>query len=233
MYTPLNKPNVFLSFARLAARGEPSKDAIIGWVNRYGLLRRRDPTHLYFLPGGEVNQKPASAEEIAKEMRRAYQLLRIFELHRSGDADKLRARMSLRQLHPSGAFGAAGAVEILLDGAPIFVELWMAERGQGTSIQEKDMTDEFVLAASKRFVQAAIDPYIANVYPLFGIMGRLHLRCPDLITAMYFQFAALVDGKHPTAICKGCDKIFVKRRRDQMVCNATCRSRKHRKSKAV
>jgi hypothetical protein len=37
----------------------------------------------------------------------------------------------------------------------------------------------------------------------------------------------------PTAICKGCDKIFVKRRRDQKVCNATCRSRKHRKSKAV
>jgi hypothetical protein len=36
-----------------------------------------------------------------------------------------------------------------------------------------------------------------------------------------------------TAFCKGCDKIFVKRRRDQKVCNATCRSRKHRKSKAV
>jgi hypothetical protein len=83
-------------------------------------------------------------------------------------------------------------------------DLWRSERHQGTFIREKDLTDRIVLAASKRFVQAAIEPYIANVYPVFGIRERLHLRCPDLITAMYLQFAALVDGKRPTAICQGC-----------------------------
>jgi hypothetical protein len=112
-------------------------------------------------------------------------------------------------------------------------DLWRSERHQGTFIREKDLTDRIVLAASKRFVQAAIEPYIANMYPVFGIRERLHLRCPDLIIAMYLQFAALVDGKRPTAICQGCGNVFLKRRRDQQVCNATCRSRKHRKSDAV
>jgi hypothetical protein len=112
-------------------------------------------------------------------------------------------------------------------------DLWRSERDQGIFIREKDPTDRIVHAASKRFVQAAIEPYIANVYPVFGIRERLHLRCPDLITAMYLQFAALVDGKRPTAICQGCGNVFLKRRRDQQVCSATCRSRKHRKSDAV
>jgi hypothetical protein len=231
-YTPLDEPDVFLSFARGAARGDPSKDTIRGWVDRYGLLRRRDPAHLYFLPGGEVNQKPASVEEIAKEMRRAYQLLRIFELHRSGDAAKLRSRMSLRRLHPLGAPYRAGGAEILLDGEPI-PHPWSSERDQMIFIRDKDLTDRIVLAASKTFVHTAIEPYIENVYPVFGIRERLHLRCPDLITAMYFQFAAVVDGKRPTAICQGCGNIFLKRRRNMQVCNATCRSRKHRKSDAV
>ena len=232
-YAPLEEPDVFLSFARLAARGVPSKDIIIGWVNQYGLLRRCDPTHLYFLPGGEVNQKPTSVEEIAKEMRRAYQILRIFELHRSGDVGNLRARMSLRQVRPSsGVIGSAGAVEILLDGEPIPLP-WSPRRDQVIVIQDKNLTDRIVLAASKIFVQTAIEPYIAEVYPVFGIRERLHLRCPDLITAMYLQFAALVDGKRPIAICQGCGNVFVQRRRDMLVCNATCRSRKHRKSDAV
>jgi hypothetical protein len=231
-HAPLEEPDVFLSFARLAARGEPSKDSILGWINRFGLLRRRDPTHLFFLSSGEVNQKPASIEEIAEESRRAYQLLHIFELHRSGDAGKLRARMSLRQVHPSsGVIGSAGAVEILLDGEPI-PDLVSAKRARGTFIRDEDLTDRIVLAASRRFVQASIEPYIANVYPVFGIGGRLHLRCPNLISSMYFQFAALVDGKRPSAICQGCGNVFVQRRQDQQVCNATCRSRKHRKSGA-
>jgi hypothetical protein len=232
-FTPLDEPDVFLSFARLAARGEPSKDTILGWVNEYGLLRRRDPTHLYFLPGGEVNQEPASVEEIAKEIRRAYQLLHIFELYRSDDTAKLRARMSLRGLYPKGVPSPAEATDLLLlDGEPI-PHPWSPQRDRVIVVRGKDLTDEIILAASKRFVQAAIEPYIADLYFVFGIRERLNLRCPDLITAMYFQFAALVDGRRPSDICEGCGKVFPKRRRDQKVCDATCRSRKHRKPKAV
>ncbi len=197
----------------------------------HGLLWRRDPARLYVLPNGEVNQKPTSVEEIAKEIRRAYQLLRIFELHRSDDAAKLRARMSLRRLHSKGVPGPAEAAEYLLLDGELIPHPWSPQRDQVIVVRGKDLTDEIILAASKQFVQAAIEPYIADVYPVFGIRERLNLRCPDLITAMYFQFAALVDGKRPSAICKGCGKIFPQRRRDQKVCNATCRSRKHRKLK--
>jgi hypothetical protein len=128
--------------------------------------------------------------------------------------------------------GPSEAAALLLDGEPI-PHPWGSQRDRLIAVRAKDLTDEIILAASKRFVQASIEPYIANVYFVFGIRERLNLRCPDLISAMYFQFAALVDGKHPSAICEGCGQIFPQRRRDQKVCDATCRSRKHRKPKVV
>jgi hypothetical protein len=40
---PQYDPEAFLSFARLAAHGKPSEDAILRWVHRYGLLYRLEP----------------------------------------------------------------------------------------------------------------------------------------------------------------------------------------------
>src|SRR5215208_6131558 len=37
-YAPLRQPDLFLSFARLRARGEPSEASIMRWVSKYGLL---------------------------------------------------------------------------------------------------------------------------------------------------------------------------------------------------
>jgi hypothetical protein len=39
---PLSDPNLFLSFARLAAHGKPSEKRILSWVQQHGLLRRQD-----------------------------------------------------------------------------------------------------------------------------------------------------------------------------------------------
>lgn len=39
---PLLDPELFLSFARLGSRGEPSANRCLRWVQKYGLLRRQD-----------------------------------------------------------------------------------------------------------------------------------------------------------------------------------------------
>src|SRR5829696_4690056 len=57
-------PDLFLSFARLGARGEPSEKSILAWVLEHGLLERKNEKDDALLSdtGGnsidEVNQAP-------------------------------------------------------------------------------------------------------------------------------------------------------------------------------
>jgi hypothetical protein len=68
-------------------------------------------------------------------------------------------------------------------------------------------------------------------HTLFGRPGGgFGVSCPDVRTALYWQFACLVSGKRPTGICEVCGAIFLKTRKDKKVCNSSCRSRKSRRT---
>jgi hypothetical protein len=226
---PLAEPEVFLSFARLAARGRPSETTILAWVSEHGLLRRRDAgCDSVYLADGTMNQEPMSVKKFQEEASRAYRLLRLFELRRSGDVDALRPRISLQRLHPPGKPDAAVYADVLFDSEPTSRTVRIL-RDDGGFTDEENLGDETILAACETTLKRAIEPYLAGMQLVFGIGGRLALRCPDLLAAMYWQFAALVDGKRQTDICEGCHQVFAKRRRDQRVCDSLCRSRKYRR----
>jgi hypothetical protein len=53
-------------------------------------------------------------------------------------------------------------------------------------------------------------------------------RCPDLCTALYWQFASLMSGKRRVGICKVCQEPFIQTRKDKKVCGSGCRTAKSR-----
>jgi hypothetical protein len=106
--------------------------------------------------------------------------------------------------------------QILLDDEPL--AYWVQK--------DKELTDDVVLSATKRAVEASVEPETAGVRVVFGPDG-LALRCPDLRTAMYWvywAFAGLVAGKRASALCEYCGKVSEKTNHAHRICSSTCRS---------
>jgi hypothetical protein len=79
--SPLNDPQLFQSFARLASHNGPSETRILKWVHEHGLLRRE---HLEldgdaFMRDGDVNQAPMTVTDFRAEV---YQLRGLADLYR-------------------------------------------------------------------------------------------------------------------------------------------------------
>jgi hypothetical protein len=220
---PLAKPDAFLSFARLAAHGEPSEDRILKWDRRYGLLyhlRPDSPSEVVLQEDAHgikrevLNQKPMALEEFRKEARHAYLLLRLYETLRAYGRSPLR-RQAVRE-NPDP--GRDSAVQVSMR------ELSFDERHLSSMLGD----------GSRRYYLFSLGQYIereiAGTKHTFGLPGGFAIKCPDVRTALYWQFACLVAGKRQTGICEGCGDIFVKTRKDKEVCNSSCRSRKSRKT---
>lgn len=219
---PLAEPDAFLSFARLAAHGKPSENRIRKWVNRYGLLDRLEPDSPYEVVLQEdahgskrevLNQKPMTLEEFRKEARYAYLLLRLYETLRDDDQPALGKRIVGEKPVPNHD----SPVQVLMR------ELAFDDPSLGTTLgSEPGRWYRFSLGHY-------IEREIAGARHTFSLPGGFAIKCPDVRTALYWQFACLVAGKRQTGICEVCGDIFVKTRRDKKVCSSTCRSRKSRK----
>lgn len=99
-YTPLEDPDLFCSFARLQARGEPSESKILSWISRYGLLtlegdRRRGywdyPGHLEW-ENGAPGQATISVDAFREEVAQAHDLLTLYTEIKSRNVEAIRAR---------------------------------------------------------------------------------------------------------------------------------------------
>ena len=64
-----------------------------------------------------------------------------------------------------------------------------------------------------------------------GRSGLLN-SCPDFLTAMYYQFAALVSAKIRTDFCVVCGKIMPVEHNTRKTCSGACRKAKERKGVA-
>jgi hypothetical protein len=88
--TPLTKPDLFTSFAKLAAHGEPSKKQIERWVGRFGLpvwssrSEQEDAGTDVTVP--EVKPMSMAVEDFRREARYAHDLLYLYALIRGKDA---------------------------------------------------------------------------------------------------------------------------------------------------
>lgn len=203
----LAEPETFLSFARLGAHNGPGEGAILAWVRRHGLLRRQD------------HGTPATVTAFGAEAVRAHKLLTAYQHHRIGDVAALRARMGFGRISPPDRPGTGPVGHVLLDGTP----------ARHIKRATDPLSDKDVLDAALDAVHAGLNQRIGYVRMGFGITGRLEPQMPDRVTAMYWSFAALVDGRRPLAVCEGCGRTFEKTRRDKRVCKPGCRTTKKRR----
>lgn len=232
---PLAEPEAFSSFARLASHGKPSEEIILGWVRRYGLLRRRNPGNrmpvimLKDESGQDyigLNQEPVAVGAFRKEARRAYLLLRLYEMLRAGDRDAVRAR--LMRDSPDAHREPPGGH---LVQEVRFGEVLLARMGNldgGTDVRAT-FNREGLLNTCWLGLRARIEERIEGVKHTLSLPGGgFVVECPDVLTALYWQFACLVAGKRQAGRCEVCGELFIKSRKDKKVCGPSCRSAKSR-----
>lgn len=237
--------DLFLSFARLAAHGEPSGDRILKWVRKYGLLRKADPRSVFYdleedvkLPVGRelltvrahhTNQAPMSLEEFRQEARHAYMCLSLLESIRSGDIDSLRTRISLKRVDPPGKPGQGSSGHVILGGHHIPVVFSMDEK----------LTDERVLFAAERGLECIVEAQLEDVRLRFArnyqapSRARLAPDCPDLYSALYYQLARLMTDERPWTNCVVCGWLMIHSRPNRKTCGDACRKEKSRRNKAT
>jgi hypothetical protein len=238
---PLDDRNLFLSFARLAAHGQPSEKRILSWVQRHGLLERQDNEsfqHVEDENGEEqVNQKAMIIGVFRDETLRAYKALTLFQNIRAKNYPALRQRLRTED-NPRDEYGIRNLrymtyvddeplpYEKALRGAyPDYQALQVAANGL-EHIVEQQISDVHL-----HFVMDIRHPRpLANFMDLM-YRPRLSPRCPDLRSALWYQFAALMSDKRPLKNCIICGMPFLQTRKDKVVCRKACQKEKERKSK--
>ena len=244
-YTPLQEPNLFLSFARLAARGQPSQHSVLNWTHGYGLLRT----------------PKIGIETFRAEAREAYRALSLLEQIRGGDTVTLRSRLSYRQKDPLSNrqihlddedIGIAQHREhnprrtywesVTRDGKQVDVLRHVDDASVDLYIYPTT-DDDMVLAYAVWGLEHIVTNKLVSVrrvfgagddehpYPLAEWRPKLADYCPDLMTALWYQFAKIVEERRPIKRCVICGNPFTSRRSTRETCSDACRQAKSRRNR--
>jgi hypothetical protein len=226
IYTrPLEDPDLFLSFARLWARGEPSRRSVLSWVNKHGLLTLEHPDRLLFGPDGGVNQAPIALEKFRKEALMARSALDLYANLYEGGLKALKNRIhALRDDYLEFA-------RPLSELDRYFVDYW------GEVSDDFSWSDNTLLFVAAIRLEGFVLSRVKDVR--LGFWGELgpwepsraykpvqSWRCPDLRSCIYLQFYFLMTDALPMRRClnPACEMPFPATRRDKRVCNRSCRS---------
>jgi len=246
----LADPDLFLSFARLGARGEPSETSILHWVSEHGLLRRADEKYPPMAKDppwiiGEVNQAPITVASFRAEVLCAHQLLTLYMNIREENFSALEARMysTNSPRHPSSLWLHTPSTDLenhfagLRDGVRFVREQWLLpdglfdpEEAVGSRVKRGEIS--VALGALQHVVEKRIsnvglsfDASYIRSQPL-GSDYRIprSYDCPDLLSALYLQFYLLVTDFQPVRRCENpaCNLPFVLTRKNKRFCNDTC-----------
>jgi hypothetical protein len=244
---PLADPHLFLSFARLGAHGYPSEEAVMSWIRKHGLLERRDPERWKRLEDGTPNQTPMKIEEFRAEVRKAYDVLTLFQQIRSKDIDALRGRVGRARVYlpnppanwPSRD-GSTARARVTIDGVPTSVD----------TLADGELSDEDVLSLAVKVLEEIVEQKIRHYgvtlvfsenddhprplsptggYGFTSYRPELTLKCLNLGSALWYQFGALISNKRPLLNCEECGLPFVGRR-DAKTCSDACRKAKSRRT---
>jgi hypothetical protein len=202
---PLLDPDLFLSFVRLGARrgGEyrdPTEAKIRKWVGTYGL-----PAKSKSLPRRGKPEAPASmpVEKFRREVRDARELWTIHKEIWASDAKAIKRR--IKKPHSR----------------------WDDELVEGLDSRDHMLArsvlnaDEAILHTAHGVLGTITTSKIMDVRPRLHGYG-LSWWCPDLISALYLQFALLITGDRPKRICENCGTLFPLTRKDKYHCNESC-----------
>jgi|tagenome__1003787_1003787.scaffolds.fasta_scaffold20877691_2 hypothetical protein len=242
---PLSDPGLFLSFARLGARGEPSERSIQGWAKEHGLLEGKDSFRdswpderaKVFSTQEEsdqfiksrIKEKAMKLEDFRTEVRFANQLLNLYADVRAQNLPAIRGWFTVPPDYPRLA--RQTPIDRYLESA------WNSPFGgkHEVALAKKDIQSlpEYYGSAVKllmssasyavRSVRLSVTDWDLLERP--PTLSRI-LDCPDLLSAMYLQFYLLVTNHKPMRRCENpaCRLPFPVTRKDRYYCNATCRS---------
>lgn len=247
---PLTNSDLFLSFARLGGKGKPFEEQVLDWVRENGLLRRKvsnysHRTLSHRTDDGAINHQPMTIGEFRDEVALANNALTLLKQIRSGSYERLRARIKRKPIYlpdpeeDSGYYNSKGGKTakafLVVDGIETQVEVLADEP------LSDDVVHEWAAEALEYLVEQKLTRlgYIftqdtAHPRPLSRILGEvpyrpcLTPRCPDLETALWFQFASLVGDKRPLRECSECNETFVGPERAK-TCSGRCRQRRSRR----
>jgi hypothetical protein len=222
---PLEDADLFLSFARLWARGKPSRRSVLNWVNKHGLLTLAHSDQPLITPHTKLNQAPIALEKFRAEALRARSALDLYTDLFEGGIDALKKRINaLRDdnLH----FGRP-----LSELDRYFVDNW------GEVPDESGWDDGTLLFVAARRLEGFVLSRVEEVR--LGFWGELvpwdpsraykpvqSWRCPDLLSTIYLQFYFMMTDALPMRRClnPACELPFPATRRNKRVCSRSCRS---------
>jgi hypothetical protein len=226
LYAPLQEPDLFLSFARLASRGKPSAKTVLRWVSKYGLLRRADEEcEDVKLPDGELNQSPVLVDGFAAEALEARSALALYTDLSVGGVEALRKRIGeLREEYETGGK--------LSEMDRYFAREWGEAVGK-TDMYPRDNLQFVATALLEGFVRDKLEgvrPALWSGETSGAWAGRYRptqsWKCPDLLSAVYLQFYLLMTNSLKMRLCENpaCHMPIPVTRKNRRFCSSTCRS---------
>jgi hypothetical protein len=240
-------PDLFFSFARLGARGEPSESSILRWISEHGLLRQKKEPEAW-TDSIEGNQAPISVADFRAEVLCAHQLLTLYIDIREENFAALQTTIygTDEDRHPSSFWPHTPPTDLekhfahqrdlygrVRERVRLKNEIGDSNESVWSDVEHWDV---FVaLMALQEIVRDRLSDvrldfleYWAEDYPLLGSDYRIprSWACPDLLSAMYLQFYLLITDFERMRRCQNpaCGLPFPATRKNKRFCNATCRS---------
>jgi hypothetical protein len=238
---PLESSDLFMSFAKLAASGEPSEARIKRWVSRFGLPvqvapNRRGPVTSKVVEVSDQDgtatltipdYDPVSMEvrEFREEALYAHDLLDTYLKIRDEDAAGLRAKIRGPKSRLDREFCNA------------FKEnqrRWGLYAGPDTGRDLPDgmtyheLRDHLTILAAQCALGEITTRLVSGVQLRVGVLDTRGLTsswtCSDLRSALYLQFYRLIIKSKPIRYCDNCGQPFEATRSNRRFCDPSCRS---------
>jgi hypothetical protein len=221
-------------------------------VRENGLLRRKEPDYSHrtisqITEDGQVNHQPMTLSEFRAEVALANNMLGLLKQIRGSDYKSLRRRIRCEPIYlqdpekDSGYYSGKGrktaAALLVLDGIVTQVDVLAEESPPDETVREwATETLEYFVEQKLNRVGMIFEKHTWHPRPLSTMLGevpyrpRLTPRCPDLETALWFQFASLIGDKRPLRECSECEVTFVGPEHKK-TCSRRCRQARSRRLK--
>jgi hypothetical protein len=223
--TPLEDPDLFTSFARLAARGRPTNKSIRAWVCTHGLLTLKDRGKRPVSgPGEELNQADIDVEDFVAEVLRARSAVNFYASLKERNLEHLKERIQvIREDHRR--------MKPLSEMDYFFEKRWRDIPDEPSSA---DSTLQWVaITVLEGFVMSRLADVRLAFWseplpeaPPSAYRPVQSWNCPDLLSAIYLQLYLWMTESLPMRRCINppCGTPFPLTRKDKYVCSRSCGS---------
>jgi hypothetical protein len=228
---PLDHSDLFTSFAKLAAYGEPREAKIRRWVERFGLpVRGSRPELEEGVPVGTVPRyKPMSMEvhHFRKEAKYAHDLLDLYLVIRGREASAIKTKVRRMRSRVRSNYGEASRVDReFLDQYRTNQHSLLADSGdrryrsfrdafpvskaapgiEGIRSRRREFVNAVTVLSAQSALGDILTSLVSNVELRVGVQRGEGLTsswyCPDLLSAIYLKFYLLVTKSKPIRFCK-------------------------------